>query len=313
MGEHKDDLTIEQITERRTLEEARQLAEKEMFENMRLAELSDDCAAMVGPHENETTLKEQLSRMEPWNSSVLDDKAIQESMYEDANSLFDSSVNGDLKWPSLTHLSQDVSRKSTLKQGNDHVLTESGVYKSSESLNDSSSVIAGESRELNVYNGSDKTDIAEEKPQVLPSTSIIHVNLIENSDNNANSVNTYSERVNTETGNAAVGLSTMQGHFIKSYTHLPCASGAEDAWPDHSILSEQQKPAIAFAEDLASPALFSGNYSTYHSPKTQQAQFISPQNMKLGEYGAVKFRSIPARHNLLGIHISVVKYTRLLK
>lgn len=35
MGEHKDDLTIEQITEKRALEEARQLAEKEMLESMR--------------------------------------------------------------------------------------------------------------------------------------------------------------------------------------------------------------------------------------------------------------------------------------
>lgn len=35
MGEHEDDLTIEEITERRALEEARQLAEREMLESMR--------------------------------------------------------------------------------------------------------------------------------------------------------------------------------------------------------------------------------------------------------------------------------------
>lgn len=34
MGEHKDDLTIEEITEKRAFEEARQLAEKELLEGL---------------------------------------------------------------------------------------------------------------------------------------------------------------------------------------------------------------------------------------------------------------------------------------
>uniref|UniRef100_A0A0N5AC58 SH2 domain-containing protein n=1 Tax=Syphacia muris TaxID=451379 RepID=A0A0N5AC58_9BILA len=48
MGEHKDDLSVEELIEKQELEQARQLAEREMLESI---------------HEDENTLKQQLSRM----------------------------------------------------------------------------------------------------------------------------------------------------------------------------------------------------------------------------------------------------------
>ncbi|VDO23560.1 unnamed protein product [Brugia timori] len=110
MGEHKDDLTIEQITEKRAYEEARELAEKEMLENQAvqveaevlekfcLMELNDGSGPVFGPHENEDTLKQQLSRIKPWNSgsgsSARNKVQLQESVYDDADSLFGLSYNG---------------------------------------------------------------------------------------------------------------------------------------------------------------------------------------------------------------------------
>ncbi|EJD74429.1 hypothetical protein LOAG_18259 [Loa loa] len=115
MGEHKDDLTIEQITEKRALEEARQLAEKEMLESMRLTELNDGKEPVVEPHEDENTLKEQLSRIKPWNITYAHNK-IQESVYDDADSLFGSSSNGNVNWPSHIASTPEPPRKGILKK-----------------------------------------------------------------------------------------------------------------------------------------------------------------------------------------------------
>ncbi|VDK45964.1 unnamed protein product [Anisakis simplex] len=58
MGEHKDDLSLEELIEKRDMEEARKIAEKEI-----LTELEDNSTACLYPVEDETTLKQQLSRM----------------------------------------------------------------------------------------------------------------------------------------------------------------------------------------------------------------------------------------------------------
>lgn len=62
MGEHKDDLSLEEMIEKRALEEARELAEKEMLESIQLAGFDNESQDMY-PSEDENTLKQQLSRM----------------------------------------------------------------------------------------------------------------------------------------------------------------------------------------------------------------------------------------------------------
>ncbi|VDM95338.1 unnamed protein product [Thelazia callipaeda] len=135
MGEHKDDLTIEEITEKRALEEARQLAEKEMLESMHLMELTDHDSSLVGPNEDEDTLKEQLSRIEPWKNTSskiqacinsfalhdLHDSKVFESLYENADSLFDNS-NGEINPPFYDGSVAKVFLKGILKHARENLL-----------------------------------------------------------------------------------------------------------------------------------------------------------------------------------------------
>ncbi|CAG9532299.1 unnamed protein product [Cercopithifilaria johnstoni] len=168
MGEHKDDLTIEQITEKRALEEARQLAEKEMLESMRLTELSDDNAAVVEPHEDENTLKEQLSRIKPWNGAHASYK-IQESVYDDADSLFGSSYNGNVHSPSRITPAPGSSRKGILKKSKENFTTDNNSNKEDKLSNDTDTETE-KTCGTDLLTDSSKSNGSDERSEVSPTT-----------------------------------------------------------------------------------------------------------------------------------------------
>uniref|UniRef100_F1KT39 SH2 domain-containing protein 4B n=1 Tax=Ascaris suum TaxID=6253 RepID=F1KT39_ASCSU len=93
MGEHKDDLSLEELIEKRDLEEARKLAEKEMLESIRMTELEDNSRPCLYPNEDESTLKQQLSRMGMhMNDTSVDGKVAHDSMYDDTDMAFETSA-----------------------------------------------------------------------------------------------------------------------------------------------------------------------------------------------------------------------------
>ncbi|KHN88284.1 SH2 domain-containing protein 4B [Toxocara canis] len=103
MGEHKDDLSLEELIEKRDLEEARKLAEKEMLESIRLTELEDNSRTCLYPNEDESTLKQQLSRMGmPVNNAVVGNKTVQEPTYGDADVTFERAAASAIALPNVT-------------------------------------------------------------------------------------------------------------------------------------------------------------------------------------------------------------------
>uniref|UniRef100_A0A915BFV8 SH2 domain-containing protein n=1 Tax=Parascaris univalens TaxID=6257 RepID=A0A915BFV8_PARUN len=93
MGEHKDDLSLEELIEKRDLEEARKLAEKEMLESIRMTELEDNSQPCLYPNEDESTLKQQLSRMGMhMNDPSVDGRVAHDSIYDDTDMAFETSA-----------------------------------------------------------------------------------------------------------------------------------------------------------------------------------------------------------------------------
>ncbi|MFH4979908.1 hypothetical protein AB6A40_006617 [Gnathostoma spinigerum] len=117
MGEHKDDLSIEEIMEQRAREEARKLAEQEMLKNIHFDELTLGNELTAYPSEDEQTLKQQLSMMsvntcDDRNITGITNNAMRESMYEDADNMVEPLVVVTLP-PSKHNLLSDGSALKT--------------------------------------------------------------------------------------------------------------------------------------------------------------------------------------------------------
>lgn len=275
MGEHKDDLTIEEITERRVLEEARQLAEKETLENMHLTELNNDYIPMVGPNEDENTLKEQLSRMEPWNRA----NTIQESMYEDANSIFDITFNGNMQWTMHNASSQErIPRKGILKHPNEQLPVE-------------------KTRGSDFCSGIiENNTVLVEKRQILPSTSTHSSNLIDSFVSNSNYMDSFGGRTSTDSAHL---YSTYSLPRIDVYPELSIrlnhGFGVEGSVkPDSSNLYEQKKPSTLSRKSSAifvpPLSLMSVNSPSYPGIITRDAQFFATRNLNTDINGEISKR-----------------------
>ncbi|OZC10551.1 hypothetical protein X798_02300 [Onchocerca flexuosa] len=321
MGEHKDDLTIEQITEKRALEEARQLAEKEMLENMHLTELTDD-NAMVGPHEDENTLKEQLSRIRPWNSEYAYNKIqilqLQESVYDDADSLFDSPRNNNVHWPSRITSTPELfwPRKGILKKSNENLPSKNYIHKENKFSNDIhiEQPIQEKTCSLESFTDSLKSNGSDERSQILPSTSTSNTNFNESFLVTPNSTNTSS------------GSEAMIGSYVPNAYYLPPSHqpsrldirpirglGKEDVLTDCNSPYEMKKFNSPISATKAT--WMNGNSTTGIFPTLPQsrlwnvnAQITSPQKMNFGDNTVVKFRpELSTGHDLSDIDEEITK------
>ncbi|KAM3725188.1 SH2 domain-containing protein 4B [Dirofilaria immitis] len=310
MGEHKDDLTIEQITEKRALEEARQLAEKEMLENMRLTELSDS-NAVVGPHEDENTLKEQLSRIRPWNSEYSYNK-IQESVYDDADSLFGSPKNSNVEWPA--HMIYTPGpfwpRKGILKKTNENLSSNNNIHKEDKLSSDihTEDLVTEKTCSLESFTDSLKSNGSDERSQILPSTSTPNSFLNETFLMSPSS-NSFSENETTYGANYSTLSSQSSGSDIRSIRGL----GKGDASTDCSSPCEMKR--FATLPNAANTTWMNGNSSAgiiSTVPRSRlwnlNTQTNPPQKLNSGDNSVVKFRpDLSAGHDLSDIDEEITK------
>uniref|UniRef100_A0A8R1XWZ6 SH2 domain-containing protein n=1 Tax=Onchocerca volvulus TaxID=6282 RepID=A0A8R1XWZ6_ONCVO len=321
MGEHKDDLTIEQITEKRALEEARQLAEKEMLENMHLTELTDD-NAVVGPNEDENTLKEQLSRIRPWNSEYANNKIqilqLQDSIYDDADSLFGSPKNNNVHWLSRLTSTPELfwPRKGILKKSNDNLPSNNYIHKENKFSNDIhiEQLIPEKTCSLESFTDSLKSNGSDERSQVLPSTSTSSTNFNE-------SFLVTPSSTNTSSGSEAMIGSYVPCSYYLPPSHQPSGSdicpirglGKEDVLTDCSSPYDMKK----FSSPISAtkPPWMNGNSSTGIFPTVPRSrlwnvntQITSPQKMNFSDNTVVKFRpELSTGHDLSDIDEEISK------
>uniref|UniRef100_A0A915PHZ0 SH2 domain-containing protein n=1 Tax=Setaria digitata TaxID=48799 RepID=A0A915PHZ0_9BILA len=314
MGEHKDDLTIEQITEKRALEEARQIAEKEMLESMRLMELNNGDVPVVGPHEDENTLKEQLSRIRPWNSPYSYNK-IQESVYDDADSLFGSAHNGNIQLPSRATFAPELSRKSILKKSNESPLSDNGNQ--GDQLSNETSAeqpITEKTFGSNLYTDFPKSNGSDDKSQVLPSTSTSNTNFGESFADNSSRI--FPGRVSSEVVDFPYGA-------YNSYSPLSSESSGPDFRPafgfgKRDAMVDRSSPyglkrfgtatnatKSALVKESSSPT---GNPCSFPVSRVWNTQGIPPQKIDCGDNTVVKFRlGLGARSDLTDIDEEITK------
>ncbi|MCP9265437.1 SH2 domain-containing protein 4A [Dirofilaria immitis] len=344
MGEHKDDLTIEQITEKRALEEARQLAEKEMLENMRLTELSDS-NAVVGPHEDENTLKEQLSRIRPWNSEYSYNKIqahnylfwkcvltklvfrktfcgfaflripnvppvflkslarrlqLQESVYDDADSLFGSPKNSN----DHSGLARDPEKT------NENLSSNNNIHKEDKLSSDihTEDLVTEKTCSLESFTDSLKSNGSDERSQILPSTSTPNSFLNETFLMSPSS-NSFSENETTYGANYSTLSSQSSGSDIRSIRGL----GKGDASTDCSSPCEMKR--FATLPNAANTTWMNGNSSAgiiSTVPRSRlwnlNTQTNPPQKLNSGDNSVVKFRpDLSAGHDLSDIDEEITK------
>uniref|UniRef100_A0A0R3S133 SH2 domain-containing protein n=1 Tax=Elaeophora elaphi TaxID=1147741 RepID=A0A0R3S133_9BILA len=289
MGEHKDDLTIEQITEKRAFEQARQLAEKEMLENMRLTELSGR-APFVEPDEDENTLKEQLSRIKPWNSTNASSK-IQESVYDDADSLFGSPFNGVFHSTSRVVPARESSLKGILKKSKENPLSDNKSSKGDLLSNDINTDLEQASG-TDILTGSSKSNGSDERSQVSPSTSTPNINLNEAF---LGSLNLTSSSSGSEIQNASYGAYTNYSPVSPESTGSDICHGLGKG----DILSDGNACGMKTPEmpkNAARSTRMSGspNGSFFIPPRDRlwnvNAQITPPQKNNSDNKTVVKFR-----------------------
>uniref|UniRef100_A0A1I7VH65 SH2 domain-containing protein n=1 Tax=Loa loa TaxID=7209 RepID=A0A1I7VH65_LOALO len=339
MGEHKDDLTIEQITEKRALEEARQLAEKEMLESMRLTELNDGKEPVVEPHEDENTLKEQLSRIKPWNITYAHNKIqctvhkiqLQESVYDDADSLFGSSSNGNVNWPSHIASTPEPPRKGILKKPTENLPSNNNNNKGdklsnntdteqlmtekisgTDLLTDSEQQITEKVSGTNLLIDTSKSNGSNEWSQVLPSTSTPNTGFGETFVSN-------SSRMNPSSGSEAVIAPYGARTDYLPLSSQPSESDIRRGLGKGNLLSDYSSPygmkTLDTAINATKPDWMSGNSFNENFLTIPRArlwnintQITPPQKTNSGHDVEVKFRpDLSTRHDLSDIDEEITK------
>ncbi|KAL3983135.1 SH2 domain family protein [Acanthocheilonema viteae] len=303
MGEHKDDLTIEQITEKRALEEARQLAEKEMLESMRLTELSDNNSPVVEPHEDENTLKEQLSRIKPWNSANAPNK-IQESVYDDADSLFGTSYNGNVHSPSRIAPAPESSRKGILKKSKEN-LSDNNTNKG-DKLSNITDTETDKTCGTDLLTDSSKSNGSDERSQASPSTSTLNSSFGEILIGSFGRLNPSS---GSEAAKAPYGAYTnyvpLSSQPIGS--DIRRGSGKADMLSDYSGPSGVKTPNTP--TNATKPAPNGNNFAVPRSRFwNMKTQITPPQKTNAAKKTVVKFRpDLNTTHDLSDIDEEITK------